>query len=78
MVAGAAAWPYFSHEPGDTELDEDNQDMAPIGAAKWTAKHDATTKAAMDIIERERAERDAKTARLKAARLAKEEETTSD
>lgn len=49
-----------------------------VGAAKWTAKHDATTKAAMDIIERERIEREAKTARLRAARLAKEADTPQD
>ena len=47
---------------------------SPVGAEKWTAKHDATTRAAMDIIERERAAEDAKTARLKAARLARDAE----
>lgn len=46
----------------------------PVGAEKWTAKHDATTRAAMGIIERERAAEDAKTARLKAARLARDAE----
>ena len=44
----------------------------PVGAEKWTAKHDATTRAAMDIIERQRVAEDEKTARLKAARLARD------
>lgn len=50
----------------------DAQQPEPVGAAKWTAKHDATTRAATEIIERERIEREAKTARLRAARLARE------
>lgn len=45
---------------------------SPVGAEKWAAKHDATTRAAMDIIELERAAEAAKTARLKAARLARD------
>lgn len=53
----------------DTEIET----PTPVGAEKWTAKHDATTRAAMDIIERERAAEDAKTARLRAARLARDE-----
>lgn len=44
----------------------------PVGAARWTAKHDATTRGAMEIIERARDARDAKMARLRAARLARE------
>lgn len=43
-----------------------------VGAAKWTAKHDATTRAATTIIEREKSQQDAKTARLRAARLARD------
>ena len=46
--------------------------LEPVGAARWTAKHDATTRAAIEIIERERDARDAKTARLRAARLSRE------
>jgi hypothetical protein len=38
------------------------------------AKGDATTRAAREIIARETAERDAKTARLRALRLAREQE----
>ena len=48
---------------------------AAIGAFKPVAKTDkadATTRAAREIIDRERADRDAKTARLRALRLAKE------
>ena len=45
------------------------------GAAKTAARLDATTEAAKDIMERERADRDAKTARLKAARLARDATT---
>ena len=41
------------------------------GAAKTAARLDATTEAAKEIIERQRASQDAKTARLKAARLAR-------
>ncbi|WP_026363054.1 hypothetical protein [Methylopila sp. M107] len=48
--------------------------QAPVGAAKWAAKHEATARAAKAIIEKERAERDARTARLKAARLARDAE----
>lgn len=51
-----------------------DESPAVVGAAKWTAKHDATTRAAMEIIERERAERDARTERLKAARLKRDAE----
>lgn len=50
-----------------------------IKPAKPTSaeKGDATTRAARDIIERERAARDANTARLRALRLAKEQETAA-
>jgi hypothetical protein len=53
--------------------DTETSTPEPVSAQKWAAKHDATTKAAMDIIERERAAEVAKTARLRAARLARDE-----
>lgn len=56
----------------------ESDDAAPVGAAKWTAKHDATTRAAMTIIEKERAELEARTARLRAARLARNGATGTD
>lgn len=46
--------------------------------ASAAEKGDATTRAAREIIERERAARDANTARLKALRLARDNETTVD
>ncbi|GLK76484.1 hypothetical protein GCM10008171_17380 [Methylopila jiangsuensis] len=64
--------PYLASQRRKPDVDEDLGEEQPVGAAKWTAKHDATTKAAMGIIECERTEREAKTERLKAARLAKE------
>lgn len=51
--------------------------VAASGAFKPPAKADkadATTRAAREIIDRQTAERDAKTARLRALRLAKEAE----
>ena len=51
-----------------------NDAPAVIGTAKSTAKHDATTRAATENIWRERAERDARTGRLRAARLKRDAE----
>jgi hypothetical protein len=42
------------------------------GAASKSARLDATTEAAREIVERQKAKQDAKTAKLRAARLAKD------
>lgn len=54
----------------DGSVDEPPKQL--YGAAKTAARLDATAVAAKEIVERQRAKQDAKTSRLKAARLARE------
>lgn len=71
-------FPLLVKSEGRMQDDTETENAAPVGAAKWTAKHDATTRAAMTIIEKERAELDARTARLRAARLARDDADTGE
>ena len=61
--------------PEQLEHSRSSSKASPIGPSdKRLDKLDETTRAANEIIERERAERDAKTARLKKARLKRDAE----
>jgi hypothetical protein len=58
-------------------MNERQESGAPelTGAQRRRAEHDRTTRTAKEIIQKEAAARDAKTARLRAARLARDAET---